>query len=100
MSTFKPHTNTHTVQYILRFSHSIFSLCVARGWGILPKLLGGGVILRFSHSIFSVCGPGVGDTPQTFGWGCAARSSNPDPISDQTILFFRPLFRPDPENLK
>ena len=26
-------------------------------------------------------------------------SQNPEPISDQNILFFMPLFRPDPENL-
>ena len=40
--------------------------------GVLPKILGGGV----QHG-----------------------SRNPDTISDQNILFFRPLFRPDPENL-
>ena len=70
MSTFKPHTNTHTVQYILRFSHSIFSLCVARGWGILPKLLGGGVphdpqtLTLFQTKIYYFSDPFSDPTPK------------------------------------
>ena len=33
------------------------------------------------------------------GGGVPHGSQNPDPISDQHIWFFIPLFRPDPENL-
>ena len=39
-----------------------------------------------------------GGTPKILGGGVLHRSQNPDPISDQNILFFRPLFRPDPKN--
>ena len=40
-----------------------------------------------------------GGTPTILGGGVPHGSQNPDPISDQNICFFIPLFRPDPENL-
>ena len=43
---------------------------------------------------------GRGVLPEYFlGGGVPHGSQNPDPISHQNIWFFRPLFRPDPENL-
>ena len=30
-------------------------------------------------------------TPQNFGWGCAARFSKPDPISDRNMIFQTPF---------
>ena len=41
----------------------------------------------------------VGRFRKLFWGGGAARFSKPDPISDQNILFFIPLFRPDPESV-
>ena len=35
--------------------------------------------------------------PGNSWWGCAAGSLNPDPISDQKIKFFTPVFRPVPQ---
>ena len=42
---------------------------------------------------------GVQSHMKLLGGGVLHRPQNPDPISDQNILFFIPLFRPDPENL-
>ena len=42
---------------------------------------------------------GRGVVPKRLGGGVPHGSQNPDPISDQNIWFFIPLFRPDPENL-
>ena len=41
----------------------------------------------------------LGVLPETLGRGVPHDSQNPDPISDQNIYFFIPLFKPDPENL-
>ena len=40
-----------------------------------------------------------GVLPNILGGGVPHGSQNPDPISDQNVWFFMPLFRPDPENL-
>ena len=45
-----------------------------------------------SHSV-------EGILPKSLGRGVPHGSQNPDPISDQNLLFFIPLFRPDPKNL-
>ena len=50
-------------------------------WGISRGFLPGGVLLNI------------------LGGGVPHSSQNPDPISDQNVWFFRPFFRPAPENL-
>ena len=40
-----------------------------------------------------------GVLPNILDGGVPHGSQTPDPISDQNIWFFRPFFRPDPENL-
>ena len=52
-----------------------------------------------SSEIIAVLTPWVGVLPTILGGGVPHGSQKPDPISDQNILFFIPLFRPDPENL-
>ena len=37
--------------------------------------------------------------PGNSWWGCAAGSPNPDPISDQKMKFFTPVFRPGLEGI-
>ena len=47
----------------------------------------------------AVLSPGGGVLPNILGGGVPHGSQDPDPISDQNVWFFMPLFRPDLENL-